>query len=137
MGLKKPEVTCQEVRRGDDTILNGKDEDMDYRNKQLNFRVTEKEYEVIRKRMEEIGVTHPSAFLRKMAMDGYIVRLDLSDIKEALRLIGISSRNLNQYAKKANETGSILEEDIDELSIQFQEISELLREILNKLAAIK
>lgn len=137
MGLKKPEVTCQEVRRGDDTILNGKDEEMDYRNKQLNFRVTEKEYEVIRKRMEEIGVTHPSAFLRKMAMDGYIVRLDLSDIKEALRLIGISSRNLNQYAKKANETGSILEEDIDELSIQFQEISELLREILNKLAAIK
>lgn len=125
------------MRRGDDTILNGKDEEMDYRNKQLNFRVTEKEYEVIRKRMEEIGVTHPSAFLRKMAMDGYIVRLDLSDIKEALRLIGISSRNLNQYAKKANETGSILEEDIDELSIQFQEISELLREILNKLAAIK
>lgn len=53
------------------------------------------------------GITHPSAYLRKMAMDGYIINLDLSDLKELVRLSRINSNNLNQYAKKANETGSI------------------------------
>lgn len=80
---------------------------MDYRNKQLNFRVTEEENNVIRKRMALTGITHPSAYLRKIAMDGYIINLDLSDLKELVRLSRINSNNLNQYAKKANETGSI------------------------------
>ena len=110
---------------------------MEYRNKQINFRVTSSEYEVIQKRMKEAGITHPSAFLRKMAMDGYIVRMDMTDIKEVLRLVGINSKNLNQYAKRANETGSIYADDIDDLLIGQKEIIGLLRQVLDRLLAIK
>ncbi len=110
---------------------------MEYRNKQINFRVTSSEYEVIQKRMKEAGITHPSAFLRKMAMDGYIVRMDMTDIKEVLRLVGINSKNLNQYAKRANETGSIYADDIDDLLIGQKEIIGLLRQVLERLSAIK
>ena len=47
----------------------------EYRTKQINFRVTESEYARISERMQEAGVNHPSAYLRKMAMDGYILKL--------------------------------------------------------------
>ncbi len=51
----------------------------EYRTKQINFRVTESEYARISERMQEAGVNHPSAYLRKMAMDGYILKLDLEN----------------------------------------------------------
>lgn len=103
---------------------------MDYRNKQMNFRVTEAEHNVIKGRMKLAGITHPSAYLRKMAMDGYIINLDLSDLKKLVRLSRINSNNLNQYAKKANETGCIYETDIKDLQSGQAEIMELLRELL-------
>lgn len=110
---------------------------MDYRDKQMNFRVTEAEYEIIRERMAHVGITHPSAYLRKMAMDGYIINLDLSDVKELVRLSRINPNNLNQYAKKANETGSIYETDIRDLQSGQTEIISLLRELLEKLSGLK
>lgn len=58
----------------------------EYRTKQINFRVTESEYARISERMQEAGVNHPSAYLRKMAMDGYILKLDLGDLQEIQRL---------------------------------------------------
>ncbi len=82
-------------------------------------------------------IFNTSAFLRKMVMDGYIVRMDMTDIKEVLRLVGINSKNLNQYAKRANETGSIYAEDIDDLLIGQKEIIGLLRQVLDRLSAIK
>ena len=65
------------------------------------------ERKLIERRMKEAGIRNMSAYIRKMAIDGYVIRLDLSDLKEVSRLMGINSNNLNQYAKKANETGSI------------------------------
>lgn len=56
-----------------------------------------------------------SAFIRKMALNGYIVVLDLSDVKEVLRLLRIKSNNLNQYAHKANVIGKVYQEDIEKL----------------------
>lgn len=57
----------------------------EYRTKQINFRVTESEYARINERMQEAGIKHPSAYLRKMAMDGYILKLDLGDLQEIQR----------------------------------------------------
>jgi hypothetical protein len=115
-----------------------KEEKMEYRNKQMNFRVTESEYQTIRKRMELTGIEKPGAYLRRMAMYGYVLRLDLSDLKEILRLVHINSNNLNQYAKKANETGSIYAADIEDLKNGQQEILKLLRNIYERLlSAIK
>lgn len=109
---------------------------MEYRNKQLNFRVTDSEYKIIQEKMELSGIKKPTAFLRKMAMDGYVIKLDLSELTEILRLARINSNNLNQVAKRANETGSIYEMDVRELQSEQAEIKELLRGILDELTKI-
>lgn len=77
------------------------------------------------------------AYLRKMAMDGYCVNLELKDVKEFVRLLRICSNNLNQYAKKANETGSIYQEDIRDLQVRLECIWEECKKILSILAAIR
>ena len=74
-------------------------------------RVTPEEWDLIRERMREAGMTNTSAYIRKMALNGYVINVDLGDVKEVLRLLRINSNNLNQYAKRANETGSIYEAD--------------------------
>ncbi|NBH70791.1 plasmid mobilization relaxosome protein MobC [Clostridiaceae bacterium] len=65
--------------------------------------------------MEQIGIANLSAYLRKMAVDGYIIHLDMSEVQELVRLLRICSNNLNQYARRANETGSIYAADVEDL----------------------
>ena len=73
---------------------------------------------------------------RKMALDGYCVNMDFSDIRELVSLLRRCSNNLNQYAKKANETGSIYQEDIHDLQVRLDEIWESAKEIMARLATI-
>ncbi|WP_167624388.1 MFS transporter [Flavonifractor plautii] len=74
----------------------------------VEFVMSEQEAELVKRRMAELGITNLSAYLRKMAVGGYIIHLDMSDIQEMIRLLRICSNNLNQYARRANETGSSL-----------------------------
>lgn len=106
------------------------------RNIQLHFRVNEEERNLIKKRMELTGIKSPGVYLRKMAIDGYIITLDLSDIKEVIRLLRICSNNINQYAKKANETDNIYKEDIQDIKRSQEELWLLLKEILKRLSGI-
>ena len=76
------------------------------RTKAIHIRATPEELEKIMKRMEESGITSLTAYLLRMALYGYVIVMDLSDLKEILRLLQISGNNLNQYAKKANVTGN-------------------------------
>lgn len=99
----------------------------------INFRIDENDAELIKEKMEKAGVSNMSAYLRKMAIDGYIISLDLSDLKEILRLLRINSNNLNQYAKKANETGNVYLEDIRELQKSQKEILMKLKDVIQKL----
>ena len=99
----------------------------------IKFRANEEEAELIKEKMEKAGVSNMSAYLRKMAIDGYVISLDLSDLKEILRLLRINSNNLNQYAKKANETGNIYLEDIRELQKSQNEILMKLKGVIQKL----
>ena len=94
------------------------------------------ERELIRQKMQEAGISNMAAYIRKMAIDGYVVKLDLADVKEVARLLRINSNNINQYAKRANEGGSIYEEDIRDIQRGQEEIWSLLKEILQRLAAI-
>ena len=96
-----------------------------------------REKEILEKRMELVGVKRRSAFIRKQVLCGYIISLDLSDMKEIVRLMRINSNNLNQYAKKANETGSIYLCDIEQLRTQQEGIWTSIKEILERLANIK
>lgn len=103
----------------------------------LHFRVSKAELEIIRRKMQEVSVRNMGAYLRKMAMDGYCIRLDLGDLKKIVSLMRYASNNLNQYAKKANETGSIYQEDIQDLQIRFDQIWEELKGIHTRLASIE
>ena len=109
---------------------------MQTRDKWVHFVMTGDEYERMRRKMEEIGIRNQSSYLRKMALEGYCVNLDLRDVKEVVSLLRYCSNNLNQYAKRANETGSIYAEDIQDLKQRQLEIWEATKEILARLATI-
>ncbi|MBO4213571.1 MAG: plasmid mobilization relaxosome protein MobC [Lachnospiraceae bacterium] len=89
--------------------------------------------ERIRERMKEAGIKNMSAYIRKVAMDGHIVKLDLSDVNEVARLLRINANNLNQYAKQANTNGSIYYANIKTLQKQQDELWQLLKAILDRL----
>ena len=101
------------------------------------MKCTPEEVVRIEQKMQEVGIRNRSAYLRKMALDGYCVNLDFSDIRELVSLLRRCSNNLNQYAKKANETGSIYVEDIADLQKQQAELWEAMKEILARLATIQ
>lgn len=103
----------------------------------LHFRVSKAELEKIRRKMEQLGVKNTGAYLRKMALDGYCVRLELQDVKEVSTLLRRCSNNLNQYAKKANETGSIYRADIEDLQVRLEEIWSMMKIIMERLSAIR
>ena len=105
--------------------------------KVINLRLSAMELQEIRERMESVGIRNMSAYMLKMAMNGFIIQLDMSDMKEVLRLMKINSNNLNQYAKKANETGSIYKEDIKELVGMHKDLLQMLGEMLERLGSIE
>lgn len=98
--------------------------------------MTESEISQIQKRMKQAGVKNRSAYIRKMALDGYIVKLDLTDVKELVRLLRICSNNLNQYAKVANGTGYVGAGDIEDLKTRLNEIWAMTKAVMKRLAAI-
>lgn len=107
------------------------------KSKGIYIKVSPKEMQAIRERMKSVGIQNMSAYILKMAMNGFIIQLDMSDMKEVLRLMKINSDNLNQYAKKANETGSIYKEDIKELVGMHKELLQMLGEMLERLGSIE
>ena len=128
------------MRRGSDfprgVVMNRKENESCIRKKQLHFLVSAEEEKLIKRKMEDAGIKRIGVYLRKMAIDGYTIRLDLEDMREAVRLLRISSNNLNQYAKKANETGSVYVEDIRDIKQNQEELWNLMKSILSKLSAI-
>ena len=110
---------------------------MSNRTEILYFRVTPEELDRINTKRTEVDVSSMSAYLRKMAMDGYCVNLDLSEVGAVTTLLRRCSNNLNQYAKRANETGSIYQEDIRDAQVRLDEIWQLQKEILKKLSEIR
>ena len=110
---------------------------MKERNQEIHVLFLPDEMERMKQKMAEVGIIHRSAYVRKMALDGYCVNLDLTDMKEMVSLLRRCSNNLNQYAKRANETGSIYAEDIQDLQARQNEIWEIAKEILARLATIQ
>ena len=107
------------------------------KSKAIYIKVSPKELQTIRERMESVGIQNLSAYMLKMAMNGFIIQLDMSEMKEVLRLMKINSNNLNQYVKKANETGSIYKEDIKDLMAMHKELLQMLGEMLERLGNIE
>jgi hypothetical protein len=110
---------------------------MKIRNQELRALFTPEEVERLKERMAEAGVKNRSAFIRKMALDGYIIKLDTSDIRQMISLLRHSSNNLNQIAKRVNSTNSVYGADIAEMQAKQDEIWELAREVAARLSTIQ
>ena len=103
------------------------------REQQIHLRVSQDEHDLIRQKMAQSGCVNMSAYLRKMAIDGLIVKLDMSEMKEILRLLQYNGNNINQIAKRLNEGKSIYASDILDIKDKQAEILKLIRKIYLKL----
>lgn len=107
------------------------------RNIVIRFRVTPEEREMIESKMAQFGTSNMAAYLRKISIDGYVVRLDLPELREMVSLLRRSGNNINQIAKRVNETSRIYDADIDCLKENQEKIWAAANGILTRLAGIK
>lgn len=103
---------------------------------QLNFRVSPEELALIEQKMAQLGTTNREAYLRKMALDGYVVRLELPELKELVSLMRYSSNNLNQLARRAHETGRIYDTDLEDISRRQEALWDGVHQVLTQLAKL-
>ena len=103
----------------------------------IRFRVTPEEREMIESKMAQFGTTNMAAYLRKISIDGYVVRLDLPELREMVSLLRRSGNNINQIAKRVNETSRIYDADIDCLKENQEKIWSAANGILTRLASIR
>lgn len=106
------------------------------RDRDIHFLASQEEVDHIHQKMDELGIRSMGAYLRKMALDGYCINLELSDVKELVSLLRRCSNNLNQYAKRANESGSIYQADIQDLKERLDRIWEDVKDVLVHLSSI-
>lgn len=103
------------------------------RNIQMKFWVTEEEKALIEEKMKQLPTQRYGAYLRKMAIDGYIIYTDTADIKEMNKALAAIGRNINQIAKQLNTGGPTYTADIQEIRERQEEIWQLQRRILSSL----
>ena len=104
---------------------------------QLKFRVTPEERELIEQKMEQLGTTNMAAYLRKMAMDGYAVNLELPELRELVSLLRRTSNNLNQLTRRVHETGRFYDADLEELRQSYDGLWDAAQKILTSLAKLQ
>ncbi len=103
------------------------------RNIRLSVRLSETERRKIEEKMKNAGITNMAGFIRAMTLNGYIMRVDLPEIREMIRLLSNMTNNLNQIAKRVNAHGNIYETEIDELREKQQELWLMMRQLLSRL----
>ena len=100
------------------------------RNIQMKFWVTEEEKRRIDEKMSQLPTKRYGAYLRKMAIDGYIIQVDTTDIREMTKALGSIGRNINQIAKRVNAGGPAYQTDMEEIRERLEQIWQLQRRIL-------
>ena len=106
------------------------------RDVQLNFRVSPEELALIEQKMAQLGTKNREAYLRKMALDGYVVRLELPELKELVSLMRYSSNNLNQLTRRVHETGRIYDADLKDISQRQEALWDGVHQVLTQLAKL-
>ena len=100
---------------------------------QHNFRTTEAEDNVIRQKMKTFGIRTRASFYRAMILNGYLLKLDLPEIRELLRLMKNLTNNVNQMARRLNERGTVYESEMDDVLRRMDEIWNTMNQILARL----
>ena len=103
----------------------------------MHFFVSQAEFDLIEQNMALSGNTNLSAFLRKMAIDGMVIKLDMPEIREMLKLLRRANANINQIAKHLHETGRVYDTDLEEILGYQKEIYKGQNELLSKLAKLQ
>ncbi len=106
------------------------------RNIRISVRLTAQEHELVKEKMARIGVTNQEAFIRKMILDGLVVKLDLPELKQMISLLRYTSNNINQIAKRLNESGRIYDTDLADIQERQTQLWELANGILLKLSKV-
>lgn len=99
----------------------------------LFTKVTPEEKALIEKKMAELGAHNLRAYLRKMAVDGYVVHLETGDLTEMLRLLRSISSNVNQIARRCNETRNLYAEDVEDLRNGYAKVWQTVNELTKKM----
>ena len=107
------------------------------RNICMKLYVSPEEKELIESKMDQLGTTNTAAYLRKMAIDGFIVNLDMPELKELLSLLRRSSNNLNQLTRRVHETNRIYDADIQGLREEFDRLWNAAGKIVSALAGLR
>ena len=102
----------------------------------LILRITKTEKNRIYEKMYGMGIRSLSAYIRKMALDGCCLNLDLPQLRRMSYLLQNCSNNLNQVAKRANECGKVYAADMEDLRQRLDELIEIGRQILSRLAEL-
>ena len=95
---------------------------------QILFFVSDDEKRIIQAKMAQLGTKNMGAYLRKMAIDGYIIKVDYTEQKKLAAAISRVAGNINQICRRINQTGHFYEDDIVELKAKQCEIWELLKQ---------
>ena len=102
----------------------------------LYIRVSQAEHEQIQERMAETGITNMTAFIRKMALNGYVLNVDLSPVKELVALQRRCANNLNQVATGVNTHGGVYPSEIAALQRDYKALWGPLSDLLKQLAEL-
>ena len=106
------------------------------RNVNLAFRVTEEERDMIERRMAQTGIKNMRAYIVKMAVDGRVIHVELDSVREMVRLLSNATTNINQIAKRVNQTGNLYATDVKILRERYDEIWGQTKLILRKLSEL-
>ena len=104
------------------------------RDETIILRLSKTEKNRIYEKMLSMGIRSLSAYIRKMALDGYCLNLDLPQLRRMAYLLQMCSNNLNQYAKAANENGQVYATDLEDLRARLDELISISKQILSQLS---
>ena len=95
------------------------------------------EYKMFQEKMQKAGVSNMSAFIRKMSLDGFIIKLNMKETKEMTRLLRIYGNNLNQIARRVNETNRFYAADLEEIRAGQDKLWVQMNKVLRALARLE
>lgn len=104
--------------------------DKNSKSRDIHIRLSNDELKLIKKKMQLYNCENMSAFIRKMAIDGYVINFDIPELDELISLLRRTSNNLNQIAKKVNSTDKIFENEIKEIQNHQSEIWKMTNQVV-------
>ncbi|MDR2570132.1 MAG: plasmid mobilization relaxosome protein MobC [Oscillospiraceae bacterium] len=103
------------------------------RQNQIIFRLDDIEMTLFEEKMKSTNACNREAYIRKMVLDGQIIHVEFAEIREMVRLLRSSANNLNQIAKRANETRNIYESDVVDLQENYEKLLNFAKEFYAKM----